>query len=188
MNSCWTRVAALAAVLTVVGCDGRDQRLADLAAESNRQQAEQNRRMAELQEQVAAGTRQLVEAESAARREMIRLHESLRTEQAEVDRQRDLLNEERRSMAADRKRESLLAAVIYDVGLLLACLLPLVISLLMLTSRRDEQSSADLCDVLITELASGRPLLAASPRRALPGPSPASPADTHDADSGNPRP
>lgn len=46
----------------LIGCGETDPRVAQVALESTRRQAEQNRQMGELQQHVAEGTKQLVEA------------------------------------------------------------------------------------------------------------------------------
>ena len=50
-------------IVTAIGCD-EDERLAEMAERHSARQAEQNRQMADLQKEVAEGTRQLVEADA----------------------------------------------------------------------------------------------------------------------------
>ena len=63
-------------------------------------QAEQNRQVTELQREVAEGSRRLVEADAQARQEMVALQREVQAERSEVGRQRDLLEGERRDLAA----------------------------------------------------------------------------------------
>src|SRR5262245_14521939 len=165
-------MAAAVAALMMTGCDeDKDERVAAIATEAVRQQAEQNRRMIDLQEKVATGTQELVEADAEARREMIELHESVIKEQSEVGLQRDRLDEERKSLASERRRETVWAAVIHDGTTLLACLLPLLIVVLLLWPRSESPQSAELSELLIADLSAEQPLLiVSSSPQALPAP------------------
>lgn len=146
-------------VLVLAGCCGRDERLAAVALEASRQQAEQNLRMAQSQREVAAGARQLVEADARARQEMAELHRGVAGQQSEVGRQRDRLDDERRALGAERRRESLLGPVIGSAATVLACLLPLVICVLVLWPRPDHPEAAELTALLVEDLAASRPRL-----------------------------
>ena len=150
-------------VLVLAGCCGRDERLAVVALESSRQQAEQNLRMAQSQREVAAGARQLVEADARARQEMAELHRGVASQQSEVGRQRDRLDDERRALGAERRRESLLGPVIGSAATVLACLLPLVICVLVLWPRPDPPEAAELTALLVEDLAASRPRLLGRP-------------------------
>lgn len=164
----------------ILGCSSSDERLARFAAESNRQQSEQNRRMAELQQEVAAGSRRMIEAEAAHQSQMLALEESLQEEREKIDRGRDALENERRAFAAERRRESLWTTLIHEGMALLAGLLPLVIAIRMLTSKAAYEPAAGLCDLLISEVASNRPRLApCAPRARIAGPE----ADPDDPDA-----
>lgn len=148
--------------LLIAGCgDQRDERLAAVSVEAVRQQAEQNRRMVDLQEQVAVGSRRLVEADTQARREMTQLHHSVVAQQSEVGRQRDRLDEERKALAGQRNRETIWAAAIHDGACMLACLLPLVVAVLLLWPRPEMPQTAELSELLIAELSMDRLRLSA---------------------------
>jgi len=127
--------------LVIIGCgkppDLRDQRLAEFARESMTEQRQQNDRMAEQSVAVVAGSRQLAEAaqelvlqDATARRELLaaqtELTSQLHDQRSRVDVGRDQLEQERRQIAAQRTRDPLLAAAIYDVGLVLVSVLPLM--------------------------------------------------------------
>lgn len=81
-------------------------------------QADQNRRLAELQTQV-------------------------HTQQAELQRQRDRLEQERRQIAEHRDHAPLVAESIGSFGLLLACLCPLLLAG-MLLGHSDQAPDADI--------------------------------------------
>ena len=159
-------VIVLTVGLTVglAGCEpSGDERLADFATDSTARQAEQNQQMAELQKEVAQGARQLVEAENASRQQIISLQRDLQHQAAGMARQRDHLEVQRMQIARQRQTHPVIAAAIKDIGLLLACILPLVLCYFLL--RHD---SAD--DELLTSDALIEDLLSAE--QALPAPAP----------------
>ena len=123
------RGAALVSVLIslLIGCGETDPRVAQVALESTRRQAEQNRQMGELQQHVAEGTKQLVDADAQARQQLAELQRELRSDQAEIGRQRDALESERRTIATERRWDSILGTSIYAGAGILACLLPLLL-------------------------------------------------------------
>jgi hypothetical protein len=121
-------IAVTVLVVVTSGCDSDDERLARLAQTSNQQQADQNAAMAENTRAVAEGSKALIEAENQSRQELVALQRDLRSDQAELSRQRDLLDRERRSQAAAERRDSLLAPAIVTLGLLVACIAPLIIA------------------------------------------------------------
>lgn len=155
-------VIPLATMLTVmtIGCDeNENKRLAEMAQEHLENQVEQNRRMADLQEEVAEGSRRLVEADADARKEMVALQREMQAERTAIGRQRDVLEGERRDLAAKRHLDPIIAAALTNFGLLLACLLPLVLCWHLL--RRPSESADDhaVAEVLIEDLLTDRPLL-----------------------------
>jgi hypothetical protein len=85
----------------VVGC-GQDERVAGVALIAHRQQSEQNQRMVELHPELVAETKRLVKADATARQEMVELHREVGEQFSGVSRQRDRLDEERRSLGEDR--------------------------------------------------------------------------------------
>ena len=122
--------------------------------------AEQNRQMAQLQQEVAAGSRRLVEADAEAREKLMALQEGLRMDQADVGRQRDQLEAERRDIAAQRNRDPIIASTLMQIGLILACLVPLVLCGYLIHSLRSARDSdADVVELLVEELVSERPKL-----------------------------
>lgn len=164
------------------GCD-EDERLARMAQEATERQAEQNQAMADVsRESVQAGGR-LVEAEAEARQELLAMQRELQVQQADIGQQRDRLDQERRELAVRRWRDSLAAAAITNLGLILACLAPLVVCWYLLRAVRDESDDAVVAEVLIEELVSSQPRLlppiypdqaslpdAAATQSQLPGP------------------
>ena len=142
-------VAALCAVSS--GCDGENEQLAAMAQQSTYQQAQQNAAMAENSRVVAEGSKALIEAEKQSRQEMISLQQDLRGDQAELGRQRDALERERRLQAATERRESLLAPALVTFGLLLACVAPLIVAGFSLVGLYIEPTREE-GEALLTEL------------------------------------
>ena len=103
-------------------------------------------------------SRDLVVADAQARAEMItaqaELQSAIQANRATVDHQRDALEQDRREIAQTRYREPLIAEALGSLGLLLACLLPLLLAAYILYSvNQPRAEEAILNELLITELA-----------------------------------
>ena len=105
------------------------------------------------------------------------MQENLQSQQAEVGRQRDQLESERRDIAGQRLRESILGPILANLGPLAVCGLALVFcSMLVYGLYRDKNGDEAVAEILIEELTSERPVLlptASSPQlleRAEAGP------------------
>ena len=132
-------------VLSVVlsGCDESEQEKA------NRSQA-----------QAAEASRELVQADAKARGEIVALQRDMQQGQADLGRQRDQLEQDRRQYAEQRNRDPILANTILDVGTILACLLPLVLGIALVLGLRDHtQTDSALTEILVEEIAGDRPAL-----------------------------
>ncbi len=142
----------------ITGCDSSDQRLVDLAEHSVEQQAAQNEEVVRLNREVAQATSRLVEADAAARKQLLEAQRDLQRQQQELAAQRDALEQERQEWARQRRTESALVPILSTLGMTFLALLPLVICgyLLHGLSRSPEAAVGDL---LIQELASEPPLL-----------------------------
>ena len=120
-------------ILLLIGCtNSSDDRLVQMAQEHEKRQSAQSQQMARLQQEVAEGSKKLVEADAKARVELAALQHALRKDQAAVGRQRDQLEAERRGIATQRSRDPIVAAAITNTGLALVCLLPLLVCVYML--------------------------------------------------------
>ena len=147
-------------MLTTIGCDEEEnKRLAEMAEKHLDRQAEQNRRMSGLQREVAEGSRQLVQADAKARQEMVALQREVQAERSEIGQQRDALEDERRGLAAKRRSDPIIATAITNVGLLAACLLPLVLCWYLLQRRVEPADDQAVCEVLLEDLVANQPLL-----------------------------
>ena len=157
-------VLTLNALLTTVGCQSNDQRLADFAAWAATEQARQNDRMAEQSQAVsrhsqelAAAAHELVQQDAEARRDLIlaqeKLQEQIHVERLGVDRQREELHADRKSLAAAAYREPLIAQAIMTIGLMLAALLPLLVTAYALRRLPETEGVAQLLEDAFAELA-----------------------------------
>ena len=157
-------------LLPMIGCQSStDDRLVELAREHAARQAESQRQMTDLQKQVADGSRQLVEADAKARSELTSLQHDLRSDQADIGHERDKMETERREIAANRYRDPLVAAVIMDIGIVLACLLPLVLGVYVLWSaQRAGESDNVVAELLVQELVASGPTLLLPDRSSFP--------------------
>jgi hypothetical protein len=166
------RFGAMAVLLSVLaGCDSADDRLVRLATESTNRQAAQSQEMLRLQQQVAEGTKQLVANDSAARREWIEVKRALQTDFAEVGKQRDALEAERKTLDASRHRDPVIAAAIETFGFVLACLAPLLAALYALRQQASGASDSKVTSFLLHEVVASRQRsLSCSPPRPLPSP------------------
>jgi hypothetical protein len=134
--------------VVVAGCEEDDERLARFAEESTRQQAGQNREMSQLNREVAR-----------AHQDLIGVQQNLEEQQVQVNDQRDELESERREIATQRHRDPLIAAAVNNVGLVLACLIPLALAGYLLYCLRDRSDDEAVGELLIRELTADRPLL-----------------------------
>jgi len=166
LNTVILLIAAMLLV-TATGCEpSENQKLAEMAERHLDRQSEQNRQMNELQREVAQGSRQLVAADAKAREEMLTLQREVQAERAEVGRQRDALETERRDLAAKRRIDPILAAAITNLGLLLACLLPLVLCWYLLQRPTEAVEDHAMMEVLLDDIIADQPRFL--PRTELP--------------------
>jgi len=154
--------------LLLSGCTSSpDERLLQMAKDHEARQAEQSQQMARMEQELTEGGKRLVEADAKAREELTSMQRELRSDQADIGHQRDQLETEHREIAVQRNRDPIIAAVIANTALILACLLPLLVCVYVLWSAgRSCDSDAAVTEILVQELVSERPTLLS---RALPG-------------------
>jgi hypothetical protein len=176
----------LATVLTgmlipITGCESRDERLASYAQQAIDQQARQNEEMARQSQQVALqsgelakAAHHLVEQDAAARRELIEAQSNLQTqlhdERTRIDVQRQELHAQRQAAAGAAIRAPVIAHAIVVTGLILATLLPLILTAYALRRLPDPGPSESLlAETVIESLAVEHLQLPSSaPPRPLP--------------------
>jgi hypothetical protein len=151
------KMPAAVLIVVVAGCSSSDERFARMAMESTERQAEQNHEMSQLNREVAEGTKRISEAIAESRQEMLAMETGLQV-------QRTRLEEERQALAKERYRESLLAPILDNLGVLLIVCLPLAICCLLLFNlRKQTDDDAAVCDLLIQEITADQPRLLAPP-------------------------
>jgi hypothetical protein len=147
----------ITALILTSGCD---ERATQIALEAADRQAQQNTTMAELNQEVATGTRELVEADSQARREIVGVHRDLQAERTRLDTGWNALEQERRQIASQRRTESMLVPVTKIVGgLALAVVLLGFCWYVLLAARRNDDTDAQLTELLIDEILPDEPPL-----------------------------
>ncbi len=160
---------ALAALLTISGCDNRE---AEIAREAADRQAEQNRTMAQLQQEVAVGTRRLAENDARARQQALEVHHDLQGERSQMTDGWDSLEAERQTIARQRRTDSFLAALVTGGGAAVAALFALAFAwLALLGQRRQDDAAESFCELLAEDLLAENLLLssATTPNAALLG-------------------
>ncbi|MCE9554686.1 MAG: hypothetical protein K8T91_15120 [Planctomycetes bacterium] len=161
-----------AAILAIAigGCNS-DERVAQVATEAANRQAQQNTEMAKVTNQVAEGSRELVEADSEARREIVKVHQELQAERSRLGEQWNQLEGERQEIAQDRRTESMLVPAIQAVGAIAVAILAIGFCLSLLFGlRKNNEADAILGELLIHEIIAEEPrLLTKQHIRALPG-------------------
>ena len=166
----------LLTICLLAGCPG-DERVVEVAREAADRQAEQNRQIADQNHQIAQTAKNLVEADGQSRTELVALQRDLQAQQAEVARQRDALEAERRQQAEKRQTESMLAPVIESLGGVLVCALLIAFCCYLASGLRSESdANPELNELLVMDLVSEQPMLLPPPstqgvdRARLPGP------------------
>jgi hypothetical protein len=132
-----------------------------IAREAADRQAQQNTAMAELNKEVAGGTRRLVGADAQARKEIVGVHRDLQAERSRLDTNWNALETERRQIAGQRRTESMLVPATQILGgTALAIVLLGFCWYALVASRRSDDTDAQLNELLIGEiLPDGPPLL-----------------------------
>ncbi len=173
-----TMVAAVILLATIAGCSrAPDERLAEFAQQSMAEQRKQNDRIADQSEaiveeshQLAEAAKELVERDAEARRDLIATQRELTTQlheqQSAIYAGHDQLEQDRREIADHRHRDPIIAAMIRDFGLMIACLLPLLVAVLVIRQMQlQEPDHAAVAELLTLELTSDEPLLLPGPQR-----------------------
>lgn len=162
---------------TIAGCSrSPDERLAEFAQQTMTEQVRQNQRMADQSEaivqeshQLAEAAKNLVEHDAEARRELIaaqqELSSQLNEQQSAIHTGHEQLEQDRRELAEQRHRDPIIAAVIQNIGLVIACLLPLLVAVQVIWQMQSQEPDhAAVAELLTLELSSEEPLLLPSPR------------------------
>lgn len=149
-----TLLAALIAIMAGCNSESPDARLTRVTEQALTEQAAQNQRMAELEQDVQSRS-------------------------AQIDQQRDDLEQQRQELARARIREPLVANSLLGATSLLVAAFPLVAVVLLLLQLLRQPPAADVSELLVDELATGRLRMAAPPALLEPTPPAALPAPEH---------
>lgn len=161
---------------TIAGCSqSPDERLAEFAQKTITEQSRQNQRIADQSEaiieeshQLAESAKELVEHDADSRRELIAAQQELtfqlNEQQSAIYTGHDQLEQDRREIAEQRHRDPIIAAVIQNIGLVIACLLPLLVAVQVIWQMQSQEPDhAAVAELLTLDLTSEERLL-------LPGP------------------
>jgi hypothetical protein len=155
---------AAAILLTLASCKSDDQRLTEEAQRAAEQQARQNERIAQQADamvkhshEMTAAAHDLVENDAAARRELIQAQEKV---QHDNHVERRSLDQERQQLVADQKQfgqaavqNPVIAQAVISGSLILAALMPLLVTLYALRRLPPERPTDDfVSDGLLQEL------------------------------------
>ncbi|MEX0611928.1 MAG: hypothetical protein WD738_06905 [Pirellulales bacterium] len=158
-------------LILISGCDDRATRISLEAAE---RQAQQNAAMAKLNQEVASGARRLVDADAQARQEIVRVHRDLQAERTRLDTGWNVLEQERRQIAAQRRTESMLVPLTKLVGGLLLVVVLLGFCWYAIAAAQRSEATDQLNELLVCEILPDEPppLSTSRQRPALLGQSP----------------
>ena len=168
---CWTAWACMLGL--VCGCESEGDRLVQLSEQSAARQAEQNRQIARQSRELTAAVHDLVAADAKARDDLLKaqkaLQQDIQTERTRPDARRSQLDRDAARLAAGEQREPLIAAAITALGILLACLLPLLLCGYLLRVLASDPGSDELATVLTYELIAAEPFEIVKSAPAAPG-------------------
>ncbi len=148
-------VVVTLALLALGGCRSEGERLARMAEEHTKHQAEQNRAVTRMVHDTNQEHGRVMKSIEKSRTDLLSL-------QRDIDRQRQTLETERRAIAHARYRDSILAPTIEGLGLILATLLPvLALTRIFGRSDTDDVSTLALPNIheLVLETVQGRAIL-----------------------------
>lgn len=146
----WLALLMGAMSVLVVGCD--EDELRRLAKEAADRQAEQNKELVSLNREVAEGTRRLVAEDAASRKVLVAAHQQMQHERQQLSTGWNQLEAERKSIAHQRRQESLVAIGVREGGAVVLAILAITLACLMIRGARHHDPSADdLIDTLLVE-------------------------------------
>jgi hypothetical protein len=143
-------------VLLLPGCGGTtsspdSKTLRETAETCLKQQAAQNDKLVEASRELASGAKELVEADAHSRQDFIGLQKDLESSRTNIDQQKDRLEHERRTIAQERRWDSLTATGLMTLGLVLAALSPLLLAGFAVYMSGQPQEASDTANGLIIE-------------------------------------
>lgn len=155
----------------MTGCREKDRyrEVAEVVTQAADRQAQQNTEMARVQREVAEGTRRMVAADAEARKEIVVVHQAIQAERATLSDGFNALETERKDIAQERRRESVLVPAVKVIGgAAVAVAVVLFCLALLFGARRHDATDADVNELLISELVSESPQLLRIPECSPP--------------------
>ena len=137
-----------AGALLVLGCEAPQPQLTEHQVDE----------LLSMPAQSAAASRELVEHDAQAREAWLALYADIQSEIVRIGQQQDRLEAERKALAAQRRIDPIVAVTIEQVGLLAACLLPLLVLALLLWPTRPQQDHDVVSDYLVETIIDQRKL------------------------------
>jgi hypothetical protein len=164
-------------MVVTTGCNDEATKI---AREASDRQAAQNQQMAELQHEVARGTREMVKSDAEAREQFVGVHRDLQQERKQLGESWNELEFERQRVGRERRNDSgwqSLVTVLL-VSLVTAAFFAYLRQLLI-SAQRDEPVDAEVAALLVDQLiadthqtlwntVSADPAIASEPPAALP--------------------
>jgi hypothetical protein len=171
------RCLALAVLIATTGCNDEATKI---AREASDRQAAQNQQMAELQHEVARGTREMVKSDAEAREQFVGVHRDLQQERKQLGESWNELEFERQRVGRERRIDSAWQSLVtFLLGSLVAAAFFAYLRQLLISAQRDEPVDTDVAALLVDHLmadtlqtlenaASHEPLITGQPPAALP--------------------
>lgn len=156
-------VLLVLAALGVTGCGPPRDDLRPLVNELVQKQSAHQESLMKQSEHLSEASRQLVESDAEARRELVEFQTTLQTqieeERHDLDQQRSDIEQERREIAKNRHRDPLIAAALIQGATLVVAALPIVLVLLLVRAARQEPAEVPMGELLIRDLSAEKPIL-----------------------------
>lgn len=95
-------ILAMMLSILLIGCEAQNDLVARVATQAADRQALQNQEMANLNREVATGTRRLVEEDAATRNEFARVHREIQAERTQLSGDWGDLEKERKQITTVR--------------------------------------------------------------------------------------
>ena len=109
----------------------------------------------ELEKAETTPSREFVQIQADQNRRLVELQNQVQAQHVEIGRQRDALEKERRELAAQRHRDPVVAESIFSIGTLLACVCPILLAWVLLVRADPGTDSEVIAETLIRDVSSG---------------------------------
>ncbi len=153
--------------VSISGCNEEYARVAEVATQAADRQARQNQELSDLNREVAKAHQELINEEASSRKDAMVVHTKLVEQQAELNRQSQSIDDERRDLARQRYWEPIWAEIISDLVALAACMLPLVVCAYLLHRSPAPGAADEISEVLLDQLEPTAPRIGVQQSTAL---------------------